>query len=214
MNDVATTEKPDGQKIVDATIGFVIESAIMLMTSEIEAKDCAHPFKMLQIIYSTKYPEALVEFKTAYDSCESPIEKQFFLWLHANLCGAHILSYIDRIRVVLPKDEAPKPDGNEVFIFPQATIENMRIDFLVELHSGKKISRIAIECDGHDYHERTKSQAAKDRSRDRKLQKLGLKVFRFTGSEIHHGPQKCAREVCDLFRAEMDEQLEESKACT
>lgn len=52
-----------------------------------------------------------------------------------------------------------------------------------------------VECDGHDYHERTKEQAARDRSRDRAFQSIGIPVFRFTGSEIHEDATKCAREV-------------------
>jgi very-short-patch-repair endonuclease len=56
---------------------------------------------------------------------------------------------------------------------------------------------IAIECDGHDYHERTKQQAAYDRSRDRELLALGISTIRFTGSEIHHDADRCA---ADAFR--------------
>jgi hypothetical protein len=55
--------------------------------------------------------------------------------------------------------------------------------------------RIAIEVDGHDYHERTKEQARRDRSRDRVLQAAGYVVMRFTGSELWANPMKCADEV-------------------
>lgn len=54
---------------------------------------------------------------------------------------------------------------------------------------------VAIECDGHDYHERTKEQARHDRSRDRALQAAGWSVLRFTGSEIHENADACASEV-------------------
>lgn len=52
-----------------------------------------------------------------------------------------------------------------------------------------------VECDGHDFHERTKEQAKRDRSRDRAFQSAGIPVFRFTGSEIYADSLKCAREV-------------------
>ena len=52
--------------------------------------------------------------------------------------------------------------------------------------------RLAVECDGHDFHERTKEQAARDRSRDRELQDAGVTIYRFTGSEIHNDPIGCA----------------------
>lgn len=57
---------------------------------------------------------------------------------------------------------------------------------------------ILIECDGHDFHERTKEQARKDRSRDRRIQRRGSYVLRFTGSEIWANPAKGAEEVCDF----------------
>jgi len=54
---------------------------------------------------------------------------------------------------------------------------------------------VVVECDGHDYHERTKEQAAHDRERDRFMQTSGIVVLRFTGSEIWRDPASCARQV-------------------
>lgn len=70
---------------------------------------------------------------------------------------------------------------------PQVTIGPYRVDFLVTFNGVKYV----IECDGHDFHERTKEQAQKDKKRDRDLQNLGYKVFRFTGSEIWTSRGKC-----------------------
>lgn len=58
---------------------------------------------------------------------------------------------------------------------------------------------VLVECDGHDWHERTPQQASRDRARDREiLLKSGLPVVRFTGSEIVRDPDGCAKEVIDL----------------
>jgi very-short-patch-repair endonuclease len=57
---------------------------------------------------------------------------------------------------------------------------------------------IVIECDGHDYHERTKEQAAHDRKRDRAMTEAGIVVLRFTGSEIWKNPFSCAEQVLAL----------------
>lgn len=57
---------------------------------------------------------------------------------------------------------------------------------------------IAIECDGHDYHERTKEQAAHDRKRDREMTQAGIVVLRFTGSEIWKNPFACADQVLSI----------------
>jgi very-short-patch-repair endonuclease len=60
---------------------------------------------------------------------------------------------------------------------------------------------LIIECDGHDFHEKTKHQAARDKQRDRLLQSIGYKVFRYTGSEIHRDAISCAEEVIDTLHS-------------
>ncbi len=64
---------------------------------------------------------------------------------------------------------------------------------LYEFPSGKKVEKprnidfekkLVIECDGHEYHERTKEQARGDKQRDRYLQRFGFPVYRYTGSEV------------------------------
>ena len=42
------------------------------------------------------------------------------------------------------------------------------------------MAKIALECDGKEFHD-----AAKDRSRDAELGKMGWRVFRVTGSECY-----------------------------
>ncbi len=65
---------------------------------------------------------------------------------------------------------------------------------------------IAVECDGHDFHEKTKEQAAHDKKRDRFLVSQGIIVMRFTGSEIWADPLQCANEVTRiLMNASMPE---------
>lgn len=59
--------------------------------------------------------------------------------------------------------------------------------------------KFVVECDGHAFHEKTKEQAAQDKRRDRTLQSLGFKVFRFTGMEINNDVLSCAEEVFDTF---------------
>jgi hypothetical protein len=61
---------------------------------------------------------------------------------------------------------------------------------------------VAIECDGFEWHERTKQQAAADRARDRELLAIGLATIRFTGSEIHHYPDRCAADAYRCARSE------------
>lgn len=56
------------------------------------------------------------------------------------------------------------------FVRPQEKIGNYRVDFLIKtyfLPLSKETESFIIECDGHDFHEKTKEQAKHDKERDR-----------------------------------------------
>lgn len=83
----------------------------------------------------------------------------------------------------------------------QKQLPDWRVDFMVHAYSwwpSGTWRSVVIECDGHDYHEKTKEQARRDRSRDRRVQRMGKhQIYRFTGSEIWNDAWGCAREVYD-----------------
>lgn len=108
-------------------------------------------------------------------------------------------------------------------IAPQLQIGPYRVDFAVALTlherdpGGDGIYKLsdapmvfhaqfAVECDGHDFHEKTKEQAARDKSRDRYLLKCGWPVIRFSGSEIHKDPLSCAAQVAATLEASIETQ--------
>lgn len=72
-----------------------------------------------------------------------------------------------------------------------------RTDALIVAHQ----SFLVVELDGHDFHERTKEQARRDKSRDRELQMLGCDVFRFTGSEVWKEPVRPIQEIYQWMRS-------------
>lgn len=80
----------------------------------------------------------------------------------------------------------------------QAPVGKYRADFLfsIKAESGE-VKRLVVEVDGHNYHERTKEQAAHDKARDRWMTGAGHDVIRFTGSEVWANPFKCADEIAD-----------------
>lgn len=86
------------------------------------------------------------------------------------------------------------PDG-VVFHLP---FLRYRLDALV---IGSLGIALGVECDGHDFHDRTQQQASYDRARDREMLRAGLPVIRFTGSDIHHDADKCASDVVDILRS-------------
>jgi very-short-patch-repair endonuclease len=82
---------------------------------------------------------------------------------------------------------------------PQVKILSYRVDFAVLYRSGVSDVAVAVvECDGHQFHERTRAQAEHDKARDRDIQALGYRVFRFTGSEIWRDPFKAAGDVLSI----------------
>lgn len=118
--------------------------------------------------------------------CESPIELLFFVEL---ISFPHVFC-----RNVFT-DECAREELFRVVVDLQAPVGDYRLDFLLTVETARGLSLLAVECDGHDFHERTKEQAARDRSRDRDLLARGIRVMRFTGSEIHACAWKCAGQV-------------------
>lgn len=99
----------------------------------------------------------------------------------------------------------PEDHLGTIFMDGQVTIPEIgRVDYLVHVYSTWPRSavtrppewrRLIIECDGHDFHDRTKEQASKDRRRDRTAALAGIDVFRFTGSDIWRDPWGCATQI-------------------
>lgn len=86
-------------------------------------------------------------------------------------------------------------------VTPQAQVGKYRADFLVEW-KGKKV---VIECDGHDFHEKTKKQAAHDKKRDRDISLLGYQIRRYTGSEIYQNARQVINDIDLIFDDELRE---------
>ena len=55
--------------------------------------------------------------------------------------------------------------------------------------------KIAIELDGHEFHEKTQQQVRKDKVRERAIVQQGVTVLRFSGSEVVRNGRGCVEEV-------------------
>lgn len=130
----------------------------------------------------------------------SPIEALFYAAFAAQTELSEIVLPFRRERPRLTPEEAlsvilKRPMG-DISLFPQAQFPAWRVDFLIGIRNDEESAKwLIVECDGHDYHERTKEQAARDRSRDREFQAKGYMVFRFTGSELYRSPLEKAGEA-------------------
>jgi very-short-patch-repair endonuclease len=152
--------------------------------------------------------------KVIADVCESPIEEMMLAALVIELGIDHVRAEhcilgrrgapceLDQFlfECQANADMAPQVTTEYVVcIGPQIKLGAYRVDFLIWVRhmfaDPHREMMIVVECDGHDFHERTKEQAQRDKSRDRAIQAGGYKVFRFTGSEIFRNPFAGAQEV-------------------
>lgn len=98
------------------------------------------------------------------------------------------------------------PAGCGYFLIPQDEIGQYRVDFMFGYSHAEDAlvpprSCVVVECDGHDWHERTKDQAARDKKRDRYLQTQVGAVIHFTGSEIFRNAQVCLIDALKALNA-------------
>lgn len=140
-----------------------------------------------------------------YSFGDTPIERLFHLALSWHL------TFLETVFTALssraPEQLPPSSWPTTLFIRRQVEIADIgRVDFEIRHYAEWSIDQeggtegwrsLIVECDGHDFHERTKEQAAKDRSRDRAAILAGYEVFRFTGSELWCDPLGCARQIVE-----------------
>jgi very-short-patch-repair endonuclease len=134
-------------------------------------------------IVISEFSNMLTRFFNMFDSCQSPLEQAFLIGLA-----------VDTGRSFLNWNDLTNPD-----IFDcQYSVDKYRIDFVIQ--SKKPEFKIAIEVDGHTYHEKTVEQAVGDRSRDRHLTRAGWLVVRFHSNEIRNGLSHCVFELGQQYR--------------
>lgn len=135
--------------------------------------------------------------------CESPIEVS----LGATMLALNRFDPVNFVgsRIILSgMMEMDDYRPNSALLIPQYIWQGYRIDFALRVPE-YRFGWLFIECDGHDFHERTKEQAARDRLKDRAIQQSGIPVLRFTGSEIYKSPGGCAEQVFSFLMERMDD---------
>lgn len=155
-----------------------------------EKIDAMPPF--VKLLVSGALLDRAGSLLSVIEKAESPIEL---------LMGSRLAELADNLQ------RNYKPGGWFCDLLVQEPIEidgkQYRPDFILWLQDNVPyggVVQIVVECDGHDYHERTKQQAARDRKRDRAMQAAGYIVLRFTGSEIWNDPTACVQEVERVVR--------------
>lgn len=138
--------------------------------------------------------------------CDSPIERLFAgallarFWDHGTTLSSGARKYA--------KACAPELSDGRWFLsylsavpvcVLQATVRTSRSEYRVDFAFVSPQSKVAVELDGHAFHERTKEQAARDKRRDRDLTQRGWSTLRFAGSEVWANPVRCLAEVEQLL---------------
>lgn len=96
-------------------------------------------------------------------------------------------------------------------IAPQVKVGRFVVDFALAFpRHDMPPAIVAVECDGHDFHDRTKQQVARDKARDRFMAERQIPVLRFTGSEIWKDAYACAEQVRQTAENVFDEAFNES----
>ncbi len=85
---------------------------------------------------------------------------------------------------------------------PQAHVKLLdteyRVDFAIreiQINGDIHFPKIAIECDGFQFHDRDSKQFEYEKKRERALQNAGWKVFHFAGAEVIREPETCVMQV-------------------
>lgn len=140
------------------------------------------------------------------DLCESPIEQLMALALNSQKEKYASLTDEGDILIIPQAEIAIKsgPGNSNKVNNKSSNKESFRVDFLLRAKVNKKEHKVIVECDGHEFHERTKEQAARDKQRVRMLVLEGYIVLNYTGSEIWNSPFKCAREALGIMFKDQD----------
>lgn len=163
-------------KLIEETYGDTLD-----LEPIIRGKDVQDRLARYQRLVSVEYGERVRE-RILRCNITSPIEQVFLLeW--------HFQRLEERYRIDLHPQH--KVSCGE---------KDYRIDFVALNQTGLKL---AIELDGHDFHEKTREQVAKDKQRQRALVADGFTVLRFSGSEIVRDVKACVDEVAGVIEKSM-----------
>jgi len=127
---------------------------------------------------------------------KSPIEQLFYI-----ACAA----LIEADREKVNPDPTRGDDGSCVpsrgfYVIPQFKVGKYALDFHLSQFgiSSQEFAPVAVELDGHAFHDKNARQRAYEKARDRHLVKSGLRVLHYTGSEVAADPFRCATEALRL----------------
>lgn len=126
----------------------------------------------------------VIDFNTS--SCKSPIEQIFYF--------AYEIYYADHCNEchIALEPQLPTSGQSGKTYYP---------DFRLFDYEADEYLPILIECDGHEYHQKTKAQVKRDNERDYDLKMAGYEILHFSGSQIYNDPMKCVEDAFSFGKA-------------
>lgn len=140
------------------------------------------------------------DFSWTIERCESPIEQLFAVAMVHPETG---WEFDTKVELLTPPSgrvehcQAPPMAG--IYMWQQIQIGPYRVDFLLDHEPSRDLPPLIVEVDGHNWHEKTKEQAQRDKARDRFLVGRGYRLVRFTGSEIFADPVAAAHQAIAIL---------------
>lgn len=147
------------------------------------------------------FARAMIGYTSSGAVMESPIEAIFWAWFEA----ANTLEDRDVYAFNLTPQQAIATSSGKKYRFDFVIEFGPQITLNVATERNIPAPNVAIELDGHDFHERTKEQVISRNERDREAQAEGWTILRFSGSELHRDPLKCVQAVIDICKPKADE---------
>ena len=123
--------------------------------------------------------------------CESPIELDLAVFLieRFGFSGDLKFKFCRQADIWAFQDQ-------QILLIPQFRWLRFRIDFAFMFEA--KVPHVFVECDGKEFHS-TPEQIANDRRKDSLARGAGIRLLRFTGSEIYRGGQEIGTRVGDAI---------------
>lgn len=128
------------------------------------------------------------------DECNSPIEKLFYFAY--SIVDFEHEGGNDPSFYLVPQNEI-HANGKTYYADFLFDTTNMLEDGNISEYPLK----LVIECDGHEFHEKTKEQVKRGNERDYNLKVAGYDILHFSGSEIYNKPIQCASRVYEYIKS-------------
>lgn len=157
-----------------------------------------HMVRACQWVSQCRYDDQDFTSVLQANAIESPLEAAFLVWWQVHSMTFRSIPEL----LVEPVTQVPITVSGESFRLDVAfvpfepVLRTAAQKFNVPL-------KVAIEFDGHEFHERSKEQVARRNHRDRVLQIAGWTALHFSGSEFHADPHVWVKPFIRAIDVEM-----------